>query len=277
MLLHTGERRGVSPPVWGVVVVAGELNAATAMKTYDSCVQDVMQVCRNGHVITDLLQSYPERGLAHCDRCGATTIDRCLTCGQVILGATFVPGLLPVGTLAAPKCCASCGASFPWSERKPAAPPHNALLTLESLLRRVPRVIRQLRTRHGNRPPFRVQDAHDLEDLLRALLALQFDEVRPESRTPGYAFCTRTDFRIGQEEGSYPIALTAKIMGPGVGENALLEQWREDVRYYARIRGCSTLVAFVYDPEGLVRDPQQVQAIWTSGTEEVDLRCIFAT
>ena len=32
---------------------------------------DVMQVCRNGHVITDLLHTYPERGLSHCDRCGA--------------------------------------------------------------------------------------------------------------------------------------------------------------------------------------------------------------
>ena len=43
---------------------------------------DVMQVCRNGHVITDLLRNSPERRLTHCDRCGATTLDRCENAGQ---------------------------------------------------------------------------------------------------------------------------------------------------------------------------------------------------
>ena len=44
------------------------------------------------------------------------------------------------------------------------------LALLEELLRRLPRVIRQLRTRQGDRPPLRVEDERDLEDLLRALL-----------------------------------------------------------------------------------------------------------
>jgi hypothetical protein len=47
----------------------------------NNAVQDVMQVCRNGHVITGLLRTCPERGLSHCDRCGAPTLDRCLTYG----------------------------------------------------------------------------------------------------------------------------------------------------------------------------------------------------
>ena len=53
----------------------------------DDRVSDVMQVCHNGHVITDLLHTYPERGLSHCDRCGAPTRDRCGTCGRLITGA----------------------------------------------------------------------------------------------------------------------------------------------------------------------------------------------
>ena len=44
-------------------------------------IADVMQVCRNGHVITDMLRAHPESGLSHCDRCGAPTLDRCLTYG----------------------------------------------------------------------------------------------------------------------------------------------------------------------------------------------------
>ncbi len=247
------------------------------MKTVDRCTQDVMQVCRNGHVITDRLQTCPERGLAHCDRCGAATLDRCPTCGQQLPGAALVPDLLPVGTLPAPQCCAGCGAAFPWSDKKSDARPPEALQTLETLLRRLPRVIRQLRTRHGNRTPFRVQDELDLEDLLRALLPLQFDEVRQESRTPAYAACTRTDFRIGQDQGSCPIALTVKIMRPGLREEDLREQWREDICHYRQVRGCGTLVGLIYDPEGLVRNPRQVEAIWTVGKEELELRCVIAT
>src|SRR4051812_46041193 len=138
------------------------------MTTIDDLVQDVMQVCRNGHVITDLLRTSPERGLAHCDRCGAETIDRCSTCGKELIGAIAVPGLRPVGARRPPLYCSACGAAFPWTN-KPRTMVRDAIASLESLLQRVPLVIRQLRTRHGERPPFRVQDEKDLEDLLRSL------------------------------------------------------------------------------------------------------------
>jgi len=235
-----------------------------------------MQVCRNGHVITDLLHTYPERGLSHCDRCGATTLDRCPTCGQALVGATLVPGLTPVGTRTAPDFCAGCGASFPWSNRKGAASLPDPFATLETLLRRLPRTVRQLRTRHGNRPPFRVQDEHDLVDLLRALLPLHIEEVRLENRTPAYAASTLTDLRLGQEAGNCPMALTVKIMGPGISENVLLNQWSEDIGYYTQVRGCTLLVGFVYDPEGRMRNASQVESIWADAKEQLTVRCVIA-
>src|SRR6266581_1593595 len=84
----------------------------------DNQLQDVMRVCRNGHVITDLLHAYPDRGLSHCDRCGASTLDRCTTCGLEIPGAVHVPGLVPVGRSQPPQFCSACGAPFSWI-RKP--------------------------------------------------------------------------------------------------------------------------------------------------------------
>src|SRR5438874_339984 len=153
------------------------------MANADDLVQDVMQVCRNGHVITDLLRSSPGSGLAHCDRCGAATLDRCPTCGRGLPGAFIVPGLQPVGARRPPLYCPACGAAFPWArEPRPAGAP-TALARLEALLRRLPRVVRQLRSRQDGRPPFRVEDEKDLEDLARALLPLHFDDVRPECRT----------------------------------------------------------------------------------------------
>lgn len=207
--------------------------------------QDVMQVCRSGHVITDVLRSNPATGRSHCDRCGATTIDHCPTCGRDLPGAPDVP-VRPVGSRRPPVFCARCGAAFPWANEKRPAAGSQPLALLESLLLRVPRVIRQLRVRHGDRPAFGVADERDLEDLVRALLPIHFDDVRPECRTPSYSTCTRTDFLLAPEQ----IALAVKCAGPNVPGAELARQLAEDVDYYARQQACRTLAAFVYDPQG---------------------------
>src|SRR5262249_7325985 len=105
------------------------------MNTIAPCYADVMQVCRNGHVITDLLHTFPERALGHCDRCGAVTMDCCTTCGQEIPGAVYIPEAAPIGVRRPPEYCSACGAAFPWTVRRrpPRAP--SALAMLESLLR----------------------------------------------------------------------------------------------------------------------------------------------
>jgi len=228
--------------------------------------QDIMQVCRNGHVITDLLRTYPERALTHCDRCGTVTMERCPTCGHELPGAIVVPGLQPVGARAAPHFCSMCGAAFPWMrQRRP--PKREPLELLENLLHRLPRVIRQLRVRNGDRPPFRVADEKDLEDLLRALLSLHFDDIRPESRTPSYAADTRTDFLLAAEN----IALTIKWAKPRI-----LEQVPEDAAYYRRERKCRTMLVFVYDPEYILREPCLPPTAGAEDSEEPAVRCVIS-
>jgi hypothetical protein len=216
------------------------------MSSAPEATRDVMQVCRNGHVITDLLRSQPDTGLSHCDRCGATTIDRCPTCGFELAGAPTVPPW-PVGSRQPPSYCSNCGAAFSWAVRPDRPPAPEPLVRLEALLRRLPEVIRQLRVRHSDRPPFRVTDDRDLEDLVRALLPIHFADVRPINRTPRYAAVTRTDFLLAPEQ----IALTVKCVGPASGAE-LAKQFAEDVAYYESQGICRTLVCFVYDPERLL-------------------------
>ncbi len=225
-----------------------------------------MQACRNGHVITDLLRTCPERARTHCDRCGAATMDRCETCGHELPGAAVVPGLQPVGVRPAPAFCSACGAAFPWTrERRP--PKRESLVILDNLLRRLPLVIRQLRVRHSDRPPFRVVDEKDLEDLLRALLPLHFEDIRPECRTPSYASGTRMDFLLAKEG----IALTAKLAQPRIVEQAV-----EDAAYYRAGRKCRTLVVFIYDPEASLREPCLPQAAGAENDGELEVRCVAA-
>lgn len=239
------------------------------MDTSTSPLPDVMQVCRNGHVITALLHSCPDRGVSHCDRCGAGTVDRCLTCGQQLVGAVPVPGLVPVGALRPPQFCSLCGAAFPWSAHAPAAALEPVAI-LQTLLRRVPLVIRQLRQRHGSRPPFGVADEHDLEDLVRALLPLHFDDVRPETRTPSYASATRTDFLVGD------VALVIKRTAAGIRAAQLTAQWPEDVAYYERHRTCRTLLGVVYDAESLLVETPALEKMWSASPGGLAVQCVIA-
>jgi hypothetical protein len=239
--------------------------------TADDLYQDAMQVCRSGHVITDLAHTYPERRLTHCDRCGAATVDRCATCGSQLPGAVHVPGLSPVGVRRPPRYCAVCGAVFPWTPARQAVAA-DPLAPLERLLRRLPRVARQLRWRQGERPPFRITDEKDLEDLLRALLPLNFDDVRPEGRTPRYAAGTRVDFLLAPER----VAVAVKLVRPPLLAEQIAGQMQEDETYYRVRPGCRTLVVLVYDPEGLLHEPRLLEAAWSVHEDEWNLRAVVA-
>jgi hypothetical protein len=232
---------------------------------------DVMQVCLNGHVITDLLHGYPERGLFHCDACGAQTIDHCATCGARIPGAVYVPGLTPAGARPPPQFCATCGAPFPWT-RRPRTAASQSVGALETMLRRLPRVVRELRWRHGTGPAFSIETGRDLEDLLRALLSLHSDIVHVETRTPRYAPGARTDCLLPGER----IALCAKLAGPELKAAGIAEQLREDADYYKRMESWRKLIAAIYDPEGLLNEPDALERAWSSEEGQLEIRCIIA-
>jgi hypothetical protein len=58
----------------------------------------------------------------------------------------------------------------------------SALDKVTRLCRRFDVVARQLSRRHGSRPPFEIKDEHDVQDLMHALLLVEFEDVR---RSPG--------------------------------------------------------------------------------------------
>jgi hypothetical protein len=216
--------------------------------------QDRLLVCRAGHLITDRLNTRPDLRQPRCDRCGADTLDRCDTCGTLLAGARPVFGLDPIG-LRLPVVCTACGAAFPWA-RLPEPPTDDALGRLEHLLRRLPRVAREL------------QPAPDLDALVRALLPIHFDDVRPEARTPGYAPGNCVAFRLPEIDA----VVVAHRVGLGIGEFDLNRRWAADVAEY---RGhCRVLVFFVFDPER--RLPERVEAVWSRADGEPAVRAVVA-
>jgi hypothetical protein len=227
-----------------------------------------MLVCRNGHVITDRLKERPDLRLPRCDRCGADTLDRCDTCGTLFAGANPVPGFEPVGFSALPRICTCCGASFPWAARETSSE-EGLLAQLENLLRRLPLVARELGRRE--RSPLVIRDGRDLDDLVRALLPIHFDDVRPESRTPVYSPFTRKTFWLPAAHA----VLIAHLVRPGIDE-AQLDRWRvDDVEFCRACPEVTALVWYVHDPERRLPNPERLESIWSRPEGKLAVRCVI--
>jgi hypothetical protein len=233
---------------------------------------DVMQVCRNGHVVTESMRGSPEQSRYHCDRCGALTLHACPTCGAELPGAMEVRDLAPVGSGKPPLFCSSCGAAFPWttSGREGRAEP--AAQVLETFFRRLPLVIRGLRERWGTRPPFRIEDEHDLEDLVRSFLPLYFDGVRLRSRTPSYAQSTRTDFLIESIDTVCTVKCTSLLQR----QDELAAQRQEDVKFYRSNPEACWLWIWIFDAQQYLQEPYDLEMLWSERDEQLEVRCVIS-
>jgi len=152
-----------------------------------------------------------------------------------------------------PEFCRECGGEFPWTGRANAeAQRESPLARVEKIINRFHLVARQLRSRHADRATLVVEDEYDVQDLLHALLKLEFDDIRPEEWTPSYAgSCSRMDFLLKAEQVVIEVKKTSKsVESKQIGDQLLI-----DVARYATHPDCRTLVCFIYDPEGRLGNP----------------------
>ncbi len=77
---------------------------------------DVMQVCLNGHQITETATSQPQFKKPFCTECGERTITECPECNAPILGHYHSSGAISLVGTPVPKNCHGCGAAYPWRQ-----------------------------------------------------------------------------------------------------------------------------------------------------------------
>jgi hypothetical protein len=117
-----------------------------------------------------------------------------------------------------------------------------------------------------------VQDERDLEDVVRALLPLYFDDIRPQARTPHYAGFTRTDFLQTPQH----IAVTVKLVRSRVNDLLLAEEIREDAAYWRGQGNCRLLMVYIHDPEAKLREPSVLEKEWSATGEAWEVLCVIA-
>jgi hypothetical protein len=135
----------------------------------------------------------------------------------------------------------------------PSEIPVGALSRIEHVLSRFHKVARRLVSRHGSSKPLKMEDEYDVQYLLNALLAVDFDDVRPEEWTPSYAGSSgkRMDFLVKQDGIVVEVKRTRDTLkAKDVGDQLII-----DIAHYKTHQDCQTLVCFVYDPDQLITNP----------------------
>ena len=114
----------------------------------------------------------------------------------------------------------------------------------------------QLSRRHDGRETLRIQDEYDVQDLLRALLSLYYDDIRPEEPTPSHAGSSlRSDFLIPEIDA----VIEVKKTRPSMTDKSLSEELIVDIEKYQAHPNCKKIYCFVYDPDMILRQPAAIK------------------
>lgn len=143
---------------------------------------------------------------------------------------------------------------------------------VELLCNRFHSVVRQLRHRHSDRTTIDINDEYDVQDLFHSLLTLFFDDIRDEEWTPSYAgACARVDFLLKQEQIIIELKKTRKgLTGKVVGEELMI-----DTQRYKSHPDCKHLICFVYDPDGLLKNPRGLENDLTKIVDDLNVKVII--
>ncbi len=137
----------------------------------------------------------------------------------------------------------------------------DSLELIRKICQRFHPVIRQFRERSENRPPFEIEDEHDIRDMVRAMLYLEFDDVGIEEwSAPSLNGAIQRDFLI--QPGNIVMFVTRTRSGLGAKEISNL--WTSACAHYASHPYCQRLVGFIYDPEGRIANPRRLEESLTS-------------
>ncbi|WP_143325821.1 hypothetical protein [Paraburkholderia ribeironis] len=140
-----------------------------------------------------------------------------------------------------------------------------ALKRLVRLVERLPEVSRNLvkERRHEKRDTLDVRDEYDVQDLMRAFLHLEFDDVRAEEYCPSYAATSsRVDFLIWPEK----IAVEVKYAKKSHSQRKIADELIVDIARYQKHQDANHLVCVIWNTEHTLHNPVALKSDIESGS-----------
>lgn len=134
-------------------------------------------------------------------------------------------------------------------------------------------IARQLKLRGEYRSTLLVEDEIDAQDLLHALLRVQFDDISADEWMPGYTDGqTRTAFLLNHDR----LAIVVKKTRSGLSIKDIAEQVRIDGERYRERGRCADLLCFIYDPEGRIGNPRGLENDLTSVSDHFSITVLVS-
>ena len=148
----------------------------------------------------------------------------------------------------------------------------NPLVKIKKICNRFHLIASQIKVRHENRPTIEIEDEYDVQDLLHAILKLEFNDIRPEEWTPSYAGkSSRVDFLLKEEKIIIEVKKARKgLAGKEVGDQLLI-----DIARYKTHPDCKYLVCFIYDPKDIITNPRGLENDLTKTENDVEIITII--
>nr|WP_321231289.1 hypothetical protein [uncultured Psychroserpens sp.] len=141
----------------------------------------------------------------------------------------------------------------------------NPIINLNKIFDNFHDVARLLVNRYASRETIIINDEYDVQDLLRSLLKIFFDDVRPEDFTPSYAGRnTRIDFLLKKEK----IVVEVKKTRETLKDKQVGDELLQDIARYRNHPDCDILYCFVYDPQGFISNPRGLENDLSSESNE---------
>ncbi|MGA2681501.1 MAG: hypothetical protein ABSF44_06840 [Candidatus Bathyarchaeia archaeon] len=132
-------------------------------------------------------------------------------------------------------------------------PETEALLRIRKVLSRFNIVVDQFKRVRKDKCPFEVQDEYDIQNLLHAILRIDFNDVRKEDVAP---ICAGSSSRIDLVLKQERILVEIKKTSSRIREKELGNQLIEDITRYKDYPDANILVCFIFDPEHWIENPE---------------------
>ena len=146
--------------------------------------------------------------------------------------------------------------------------PNDIDILLEHVIGGLPRAIYPLKNRRKGRPSVEFNSEYDVQDLFNALIQPWIGDIRTEEYTPSYAgSSSRMDFLLYDHK----IVCELKYVRDASHGRRVGDELTIDVAHYRKHPDCNKLVAVIYDPNGLISNPDGLKSDIESDSQGLEV------